>query len=101
MAGLTGQYGPTNDICEYLAREGGHWRAAPISTMSLYYCAMGRISVLKQAGLDVPGMYPADSGGSTSAADWTYDTFLRTAEACHKIGMPFGLGVGVTGDSVN
>jgi ABC-type glycerol-3-phosphate transport system substrate-binding protein len=101
MDGLIQQYGPTNEICEYLAREGSHWRAAPISTMSLYYCAMGRISVLKQAGLDVQAMYPANLEGSASADQWTYDTFLKTAQACHKIGMPFGLGVGVTGDSVN
>jgi ABC-type glycerol-3-phosphate transport system substrate-binding protein len=101
MTGLVGQYGPTNEICEYLAREQGHWRAVPISTMSLYYCAMGRISILQQAGLDVLSMYPAREEGSPTAADWTYDKFLKVAEACHKAGMPFGFGLGVTGDSVN
>jgi len=100
MARLTGQYGPTNEICEYLGRESGKWRAVPISTMSLYYCALGRISILKQAGLDIQAMYPARAGGSPTAADWTYDTYLKTAEACHKMGMPFGTGLGVTGDSV-
>jgi ABC-type glycerol-3-phosphate transport system substrate-binding protein len=101
MDGLTKQYGPTNEICEYLAREGGSWRAVPISTMSLYYCAMGRISVLKQAGVDILSMYPASAEGSPSADDWNYDTFLKAAEACQKMGMPFGIGLGVTGDSVN
>jgi ABC-type glycerol-3-phosphate transport system substrate-binding protein len=101
MAGLVGQYGPTNEICEYLAKDNGHWRAVPISTMSLYYCAMGRISLLQQAGLDVRALYPAQAEGSATAADWTYDRFLKVAEACHKIGMPYGFGLGVTGDSVN
>ena len=101
MDGLTRQYGPTNEICEYLAREKGTWRAVPISTMSLYYCAMGRISVLNQAGVDILSMYPASPDGSPSAEGWNYDTFLRAAEACHKMGMPFGIGLGVTGDSVN
>ncbi len=101
MGGLIGQYGPTNEICEYLARQKGHWRAVPISTMSLYYCALGRISQLKQAGLDIQAMYPAHADGSPLAAGWTYDKFLATAETCHRMGVPFGIGLGVTGDTVN
>lgn len=101
MARLTGQYGPTNEICEYLGRYKGQWRAVPISTMSLFYCALARISVLKQAGVDVQAMYPARADGSPKAAEWTYDTYLKAAEVCHKAGMPFGTGLGVTGDSVN
>ena len=30
-----------------------------------------------------------------------YDAFLKAAEACHKAGYPFGMGVGQTGDSIN
>ena len=30
-----------------------------------------------------------------------YDAFLKAAEACHKAGYPFGMGLGQTGDSVN
>jgi ABC-type glycerol-3-phosphate transport system substrate-binding protein len=101
MAGLTRQYGPTNEICEYLGQQGKSWRAVPISTMSLYYCAMGRISILKQAGVDVRAMYPARPEGSPEAANWTYDTYLKAAEACHKAGVPFGTGLGTTGDSVS
>jgi hypothetical protein len=69
--------------------------------MSLYYCAMGRINILKQAGVDVRAMYPARPEGSPEAANWTCDTYLRVTEACHKIGMPFGTGLGTTGDSVS
>src|SRR5258705_2849657 len=29
------------------------------------------------------------------------DTFLKAAEACHKGGVPFGIGLGVTSDSVD
>ncbi len=101
MTRLTGQFGPTNEICEYLGRYQGQWRAVPISTMSPYYCALGRISVLKEAGVDVQAMYPPVAEGSPKAAEWTYDTYLKAAEACHKAGMPFGTGLGVTGDSVN
>jgi ABC-type glycerol-3-phosphate transport system substrate-binding protein len=100
MAGLTSQYGPTNEICEYLGREDGQWRGVPISTMTLYYCALGRISVLKQAGLDVQALYPAQADGSPLAAGWTYDAYLKAAELCHNAGMPFGTGLGTTGDSV-
>ncbi len=100
MAALTKQFGPTNEICEYLGREQGVWRAVPISTMSFYYCALGRISVLKQAGVDILDMYPVRAGGSPSAANWNYDTYLKTAEACHKMGMSFGTGLGTTSDSI-
>jgi len=101
MTGLTRQYGPTNEICEYLGQQNKSWRAVPISTMSLYYCVMGRISILKQAGVDVQAMYPARPEGSPEAANWTYDTYLKAAEACYKAGMPFGTGLGTTGDSVS
>ena len=29
------------------------------------------------------------------------DTFLKAAEACHKAGFPFGIGLGTTADSVD
>lgn len=101
MAALVGKYGPTNEICEYLGQHKGQWRAVPISTMSLYYTALGRISVLKQAGIDVQAMFPAQNEGSPLAAEWNYDTYLKVAEACHKMGMSFGTGLGATPDSVS
>jgi ABC-type glycerol-3-phosphate transport system substrate-binding protein len=48
----------------------------------------------------VQAMYPARAEGSPEAANWTYDTYLKVAEACHKAGVPFGTGLGPTGDSV-
>ncbi len=99
MGRLTTQYGPTNEICEYLGKVEGRWRAVPISTMSFYYNALGRIGLLKQAGMDVLDMYPVKAGGSPSAVDWNYDTYLKVAEASHRMGMPFATGLGTTSDS--
>jgi len=44
-------------------------------------------------------MYPA--GSPPKADNWTMDTFLKAAEACHKGGFPFGIGLGETTDSVD
>ena len=59
-----------------------------------------RFDLLKQhAGIDVQAMYPA--GAPAKADAWTYDAFLKAAEACHKAGVPFGIGLGTTPDSVD
>ena len=59
-----------------------------------------RIDYMKQyAGIDVQAMYPA--GAPPKADDWTLDTFLKAAEACHKGGHPFGIGLGTTADNVD
>src|SRR6266849_1807958 len=51
------------------------------------------------AGIDVQALYPA---GSPPKADaWTLDAMLKAAEACHKGGHPFGIGLGVTEDNVD
>jgi len=44
-------------------------------------------------------MYPA--GGAPKADAWTLDAFLKAAEACHKAGVPFGIGLGTTSDNVD
>ena len=51
------------------------------------------------AGIDVQAMYPA--GAPPKADAWTFDTFLKAAEACHKGGHPFGIGLGTTADNVD
>jgi ABC-type glycerol-3-phosphate transport system substrate-binding protein len=56
--------------------------------------------MMKQlAGIDVQALYPA--GSPPKADGWTLDTFLKAAEACHKAGFPFGIGLGTTSDSVD
>jgi hypothetical protein len=44
-------------------------------------------------------MYPA--GSAPKADGWTTDTYMKAAEACHKAGVPFGVGLGQTSDSVD
>ena len=53
----------------------------------------------QHAGIDVQAMYPA--GGEPKAEAWTLDAFLEAAQACHKAGFPFGIGLGTTTDSVD
>jgi ABC-type glycerol-3-phosphate transport system substrate-binding protein len=44
-------------------------------------------------------MYPV--GGPPKADAWTLDTMLKAAEACHKAGFPFGIGLGTPEDNVD
>jgi ABC-type glycerol-3-phosphate transport system substrate-binding protein len=53
----------------------------------------------QHAGIDVRAMYPA--GEPPKAENWTLEVFLKAAEACHKAGCAFGIGLGTTADSVD
>jgi ABC-type glycerol-3-phosphate transport system substrate-binding protein len=102
VAELQQRYGQYGETYRYLGRPDEHWRAVPTSTGSLNLTCAGRISLLKQhAGLDIRAMYPAHPSDHPIGAEWTYDAFLHAAEACHKAGFPFGLGLGSTEDSIN
>ncbi len=99
---LVGSYGAANRVSEYLGKSQGHWLAVPSSWGTQNKGPCGRISILKDAaGLDVVKMYPAAPSAGMEGADWTYDALLKAAEACHKIGKTFGIGLGVTADSVD
>jgi len=99
---LSESYGTYGAISEYLAKINGHWAAVPSSTGTLNLTTCGRISMLKKyAGIDVLKMYPAEPADPKASAGWNYDAFLNAAEACHKAGFPFGLGLGTTDDSTN
>ena len=97
--------GPASSAVEYLGKSKGHWVGVPATTGSQVKPPAGRISMLKEwAGLDVVKMYPGPGGGAPDKAmtdAWTWDAFLKAAEACHKNGKPFGLGLGQTTDSVD
>jgi ABC-type glycerol-3-phosphate transport system substrate-binding protein len=100
MAELIKTNGPVNGTVEYLGKLGGKWLAIPATAGSQIKGPCSRIDYMKQlAGIDVQAMYPA--GAPPKADDWTLDTFLKAAEACHKGGKPFGIGVGNTGDSTD
>ena len=100
MHGFIAKYGKIGRAYEYLGVSDGHWRAVPVAWGSAPLTSCGRISLLKQhAGVDVQAMFPAHEATPATSADWTYETMLKAAEACHKAGFPFGLGSGTTTDS--
>jgi len=92
--------GPVNGTVEYLGKVGGKWLAIPATVGSQIKGPCSRIDLLKKhAGIDIQAMYPA--GEKPKADDWNLDTFLKAAEACHRGGNPFGIGLGITSDNVD
>jgi ABC-type glycerol-3-phosphate transport system substrate-binding protein len=100
MEPLIKQNGAVNGTVEYLGRNKGTWLAVPATIGSQIKGPCSRIDLMKQhAGIDVQALYPA--GSAPKADSWTVDAFLKAAEACHKAGFPFGIGLGQTSDSVD
>src|SRR5215470_14934170 len=93
MTQLIAQNGAVNGTVQYLGQLNGKWHAVPICIGSQIKGPCSRIDLLKKhANIDVQAMYPA--GSPPKADDWTFDTFLKAAEACFKGGNPFGIGLG-------
>jgi len=100
MAQLIKENGAVTPIVEYLAKPDGHWLAVPSTVGSQIKGPCSRIDLMKQhAGIDVQALYPA--GAPPKADSWTLDALLKAAEACHKAGFAFGIGLGTTADSVD
>jgi ABC-type glycerol-3-phosphate transport system substrate-binding protein len=100
MEGLLKENGAVNGTIEYLGKVDGKWLGVPATVGSQIKGPCSRIDLMKQlAGIDVQAMYPA--GGPPKADAWTLDAFLKAAEACHKGGYPFGIGLGTTADNVD
>ena len=100
MADIVKENGDVASTVTYLGKQEGQWRAIPSTRGSNTKGPVTRIDLLKQhAGIDVQAMYPA--GAPAKADAWTLDAFLTAAEACHKAGAPFGIGLGTTADSVD
>jgi ABC-type glycerol-3-phosphate transport system substrate-binding protein len=100
MGPLVKQNGAASAITEYLGRINGKWLAVPATPGAQFKGPASRIDLMKQhAGIDVQEMYPA--GAPPKDDNWTLDTFLKAAAACHKAGVPFGIGLGTTADSVD
>jgi ABC-type glycerol-3-phosphate transport system substrate-binding protein len=94
------QNGEVNDTVRYLGHADGKWLGVPACIGSQIKGPCSRIDLMKKhAGIDVQAIYPA--GSPPKADDWTMDTFLKAAESCHKAGVPFGIGLGETTDSVD
>jgi ABC-type glycerol-3-phosphate transport system substrate-binding protein len=100
MEPLIKQNGAVNNTVTYLGQAGGKWLAVPATVGSQIKGPCSRIDLMKKfAGIDVQAMYPA--GAQPKADAWTFDAFLKAAEACHKGGFPIGIGLGGTTDSVD
>jgi ABC-type glycerol-3-phosphate transport system substrate-binding protein len=100
MAPLIQQNGAVNATVEYLGHLKGTWAAVPATVGSQIKGPCSRLDYMKTyAGLDMQAMYPA--GAPPKADDWTFETFLKAAEACNKGGHPFGIGLGTTADNVD
>lgn len=100
MANLVKENGDVSEVAKYLGQIKGTWRSVPSIFGAQMKGPASRIDLLKQhAGIDVLEMYPA--GAAPKSEAWTYDAFLKAAEACHKAGVPFGIGLGTTADSVD
>ncbi len=94
------QSGDVNGTVRYLGVANGKWLGVPACVGSQIKGPCSRIDLMKKhAGIDVQAMYPA--GAPPKAEGWTTDTFLKAAEACHKGGVPFGIGLGETSDNVD
>ena len=97
---LIAENGKVNATVEYLGKVGGKWLAFPATVGTQFKGPCSRIDYMKEyAGIDVQKMYPA--GAEPQDKDWTLDTFMKAAEACHKGGHPFGIGLGTTSDCVD
>jgi ABC-type glycerol-3-phosphate transport system substrate-binding protein len=100
MGDLIKTHGAVNNTVEYLGKINGKWVAVPSTAGSQIKGPCSRIDLLKKhANIDIQAMYPA--GAAPKADDWNLDTFLKAAEACHKGGNPFGIGLGTTSDNVD
>jgi len=102
---LVQKYGKVKTASEYCSKIDGHWMAVPSSYGSSALPPCVRIDMLKQyAGIDVQKMYPAPGMGAPDKElrdNWTWENFLKAAEACAKNGHPFGLGLSTCTDALN
>jgi ABC-type glycerol-3-phosphate transport system substrate-binding protein len=103
MQALMAENGKVSAAAEYLGKQDGHWVAVPGTWGNATFPCVGRIDQLKEfGGLDVVKMYPAGGPPDKELADnWTWETFLKVAEKCHKAGFPFGEPMSATSDAVN
>ncbi len=100
MGDLIKQNGKVNATVEYLGHVGGKWLAIPATVGTQNKGPCSRVDYMKQyAGIDVQKMYPV--GAEPQDKEWNLDNFLKAAEACHKGGHPFGIGLGTTSDCVD
>lgn len=94
MTHLIAANGAVTPTCAYLAKVKNHWVAVPTSSGTQTKPPCGRISWFGKQGLDLRAMYPAHPGKTALQDGWTWDAFLKYAEAAKKDGLTFALGMG-------
>jgi len=94
MGRLIAANGAATPTCAYLAKVKDKWVAVPTSSGTQTKPPCGRISWFKKQGLDLRAMYPAQPGKTALSDGWTWDAFLKYAEAAQKDDLTFGLGMG-------
>ena len=94
MGRLIAANGEVTPTCAYLAKVRNHWVAVPTSSGTQTKPPCARISWFKKQGLDFQAMYPAHPARTPLQDEWTWDAFVKYAEAAKKDGMTFGLGMG-------
>jgi ABC-type glycerol-3-phosphate transport system substrate-binding protein len=100
MEPIIKENGAVNGTVKYLGQLDGKWMGVPACVGSQIKGPCSRIDLMKKyANIDVQEMYPL--GAPPKADAWTTETFLKAAEACHKAGFPFGIGLGETADNVD
>ena len=99
---LEAKYGQINPVAKFLAVHDGKWRGIPATSGTQNKPACVRFDLMQEhAGIDVRAMWPASGERGPGADTWTWDTFLKAAEACQKAGVPFGLPMGQFTDAVD
>ncbi|PWS38220.1 ABC transporter substrate-binding protein [Falsiroseomonas bella] len=99
---LVAKYGPINEVAEFLAKRQGAWRGIPATSGTQNKPACVRWDLFQQhAGIDIRAMWPAKAERGPGADNWTWETFLKAAEACQKAGFAFGLPMGQFTDAVD
>src|SRR5260370_27621981 len=97
MAPLMAANGKISPGIEFVAKQGGHWIAAPSCVGSPTLPSCGRIDLFKKyLDLDLTKMYPAGAPADAALADkWTWDFFVSAAEKFSKAGERHLMGVGL------
>ncbi|HLJ65061.1 MAG TPA: extracellular solute-binding protein [Stellaceae bacterium] len=103
VAALQSKGGALNPVTDYLAKFDGHWHAVPTTYGSQVKPCCSRLDLYAQhAGLDLRRIFPAnDERDPALIASWNWDTYLASAEALFKAGLPVGLPMGQTSDAVD
>ena len=95
--------GPISPVAEFLAKAEGKWFGIPTTVGSQIKPCCSRIDLYKQhAGIDLQKIFPTNDASDPKLVDgWTWDVYLKSAEALFKAGFPIGMPMGQTSDAID